>query len=176
MKRLEPHYDIVYTNEKGMCAHEFIIDIRPFNEAGVQVIDVAKRMQVCVKSNEKDYGFHPPTMSFPVSGTLMIEPTESESKKELDRFVDALVSIRQEIRDIETGKVSKTDNVLVNAPHPIDVLVSNEWNHAYTREQAAYPLASLRTRKYWPSVSRVDDTFGDRNLMCSCPAIESYEE
>jgi glycine dehydrogenase len=129
---------------------------------------------VCLTS--QDYGFHPPTMSFPVVGTLMIEPTESESKMELDRFVDAMVSIRQEIRDVVDGVSDKSDNVLVNSPHPVDVLVCNEWEHKYSREQAAYPLGVLRDRKYWPSVSRVDDTYGDRNLMCSCPPISVYEE
>ena len=115
-------------------------------------------------------------MSFPVVGTLMVEPTESESKEELDRFVDAMVSIRAEIQEVQDGKVPRDDNVLVNAPHPVQVLVGNEWKRSYTREQAAYPLAWLRERKFWPSVSRVDDTYGDRNLVCSCPPIEAYEE
>jgi len=168
MKKLAPHYEILYTNGNGMCAHEFIIDCRVFAPAGIETIDVAKRLH--------DYGFHSPTMSFPVVGTLMVEPTESESKEELDRFVEAMISIREEIRQVETGAVPKDNNVLVNAPHPIDVLLQSEWNRPYSRETAAYPLAYLRRKKFWPSVSRVDDTFGDRNLICSCPPIEQYEE
>ncbi|KAJ1547610.1 hypothetical protein HK096_002086 [Nowakowskiella sp. JEL0078] len=174
LKRLEKHYKILFTNSNGMCAHEFIIDCRPFAQsAGVEAIDIAKRLH--------DYGFHSPTMSFPVANTLMIEPTESESKFEIDRFVDAMISIRQEIREIEEGRQPRSDaegnnqgNVLSNAPHPVEALVG-EWERTYSREYAAYPVPGLRKRKFWPSVSRVDDTFGDRNLICSCPPIEDYE-
>ncbi|KAJ2161743.1 glycine decarboxylase subunit P [Coemansia sp. RSA 552] len=166
--RLRDHYSILYTNEQGMCAHEFILDMRPFGKsAGVQVIDIAKRLQ--------DYGFHPPTMSWPVPNTIMIEPTESESKEELDRFCDALISIREEIREIEEGKQSREDNILVNAPHTISKVSAEEWTHPYTRQRAAYPLPSLRERKFWPSTSRVDDAYGDMNLQCSCPPMDTYQ-
>ncbi|KAJ2198558.1 glycine decarboxylase subunit P, partial [Coemansia sp. RSA 353] len=166
--RLRDHYSILFTNQKGMCAHEFILDMRPFGKtAGVQVIDIAKRLQ--------DYGFHPPTMSWPVPNTIMIEPTESESKEELDKFCDALISIREEIREIEEGKQSHEDNILVNAPHTISRVSAEEWTHPYSRQRAAYPLPYLRLRKFWPSVGRVDDAFGDRNLMCSCPPIDTYQ-
>ncbi|ORX89094.1 glycine dehydrogenase [Basidiobolus meristosporus CBS 931.73] len=166
--RLENHYKVLYTNENGMCAHEFILDIRPFGEtAGIEAIDVAKRLQ--------DYGFHSPTMSWPVANTLMIEPTESESKAELDRFCDAMISIREEIRAVEEGKQPKVDNVLKNSPHPLDRLMANEWTHPYSREQAAYPKAWLKERKFWPTVSRIDDAYGDRNLICSCPPVSDYE-
>ncbi|KAI9004209.1 glycine cleavage system P-protein-domain-containing protein [Gaertneriomyces semiglobifer] len=167
LKRLEPHYDVLYTNNNGLCAHEFIIDCRPFDaSAGVQAIDIAKRLH--------DYGFHSPTMSFPVANTLMIEPTESESKRELDRFCDAMISIRQEIRDVEEGRMPRGDNVLTRAPHTVEMVVG-EWERPYTRERAVYPLEGLRRKKFWPSVGRVDDTYGDRNLMCSCPPIEDYQ-
>lgn len=168
MSRLHGHYEVVYTNSSGRCAHEFILDVRPFKKtAGVEVSDIAKRLQ--------DYSFHAPTMSFPIAGTLMIEPTESESKAELDRFCDALIQIRQEIRDIEDGKVPRENNVLKNAPHPQQDLLRSDWDRSYTREQAAYPLPSLRERKFWPSVARVDDAFGDSNLFCSCGSVEDYE-
>ncbi|KAI8869576.1 glycine dehydrogenase [Ramicandelaber brevisporus] len=166
-ERLAPHYKVLYTNEKGMCAHEFIIDIRPFTAtAGIEAIDVAKRLQ--------DYGFHSPTMSWPVAGTLMIEPTESESKEELDRFCDAMISIRNEIREIEEGKLPRDNNPAKNAPHPLQVLLADKWEHPYTREKAAYPLPYLRERKFWPTIERVDDTFGDLNLVCSCPPMSEY--
>ncbi|KAJ3127953.1 glycine decarboxylase subunit P [Nowakowskiella sp. JEL0407] len=177
LKRLEKHYKILYTNQNGLCAHEFIIDCRPFAQtAGIEAIDIAKRLH--------DYGFHSPTMSFPVANTLMIEPTESESLFELDRFVDALISIRKEIADIEEGKQPRGDekggkgNVLTNAPHTVEMLVDENWGEkrTYSREVAAYPVPGLRVRKFWPSVGRVDDTYGDRNLICSCPPIEDYEE
>nr|KAJ3418017.1 hypothetical protein HK105_000476 [Polyrhizophydium stewartii] len=169
LRRLEKHYPILYTNKDGFCAHEFIIDCRPFDATShVQAIDIAKRLH--------DYGFHSPTMSFPVANTLMIEPTESESKAELDRFCDAMIQIRQEIRDIEEGRQPRDNNVLTNAPHTVDVLIGAEWNRPYSRETAAFPVPSLRRRKFWPTVSRVDDTFGDRNLICSCPPIEDYEQ
>ncbi|KJE97008.1 glycine dehydrogenase [Capsaspora owczarzaki ATCC 30864] len=156
--RLKSHYKILYTNKNGFCAHEFILDTRPFaKSAGIEAIDIAKRLQ--------DYGFHAPTMSFPVAGTLMIEPTESESKVELDRFVDALISIRQEIADVESGKADRENNVLKNSPHSLRHVTASEWNHPYTRDQAAHPLPYLRKNKFWPSVSRIDDVFGDRRLQ-----------
>lgn len=165
--RLQDHYPILYTNSADRCAHEFILDMRPFKAtSGIESIDIAKRLQ--------DYSFHGPTMSWPVANTLMVEPTESESLAELDRFCDALIAIRQEIRDVEEGKVPRDNNVLKNAPHPQHDLLSAEWNRPYTREQAAYPVESLRSKKFWPSVARVDDTFGDLNLFCTCepPALE----
>ncbi|KAJ1335782.1 glycine dehydrogenase [Microdochium nivale] len=168
MSRLKPHYSILYVNEQQRCAHEFILDARPFREsAGIEVIDIAKRLQ--------DYGFHAPTMSWPVANTLMIEPTESESKEELDRFLDALISIRHEIRDIEEGRAPREGNVLKNAPHPMTDLISGDagkWERPYTREQAAYPLPWLKEKKFWPTVGRVDDTYGDTNLFCTCPPVE----
>lgn len=168
MSRLLPHYEVVYTNSAGRCAHEFILDVRPFKKtAGVEAVDIAKRLQ--------DYGFHAPTMSFPISGTLMIEPTESESRAELDRFCDSLIQIRQEIRDIEEGRSPREGNVLKNSPHPVQDLVQGEWERPYTREEAAYPLPGLRERKFWPSVARVDDAFGDSNLFCTCPPMEEEE-
>ncbi|KAK6501228.1 glycine decarboxylase subunit P [Arthrobotrys musiformis] len=163
-KRLSEHYDILYTNENGRCAHEFILDPRPLKEtSGVEAVDIAKRLM--------DYGFHAPTMSWPVPGTLMIEPTESESKEEMDRYCDALIEIRNEIREIEEGKMRKDVNVLKMAPHPIQDLLKGDdvWKErGYTREKAGYPLDYLRERKFWPSVARVDDAFGDTNLFCTC--------
>lgn len=151
LTRLKEHYPILYTNDKGRCAHEFIIDARPFQKtAGIEAIDIAKRLQ--------DYGFHAPTMSWPVPNTLMIEPTESESKEELDRFIDALVSIRNEIREIEEGKQPKEGNVLKNSPHPQRDLILGEWDRPYSREKAAYPLPYLLEKKFWPTVGRVDDS------------------
>ena len=150
MARLQPHYPILYTNANGRCAHEFILDVRRFKDScGIEAIDVAKRLQ--------DYGFHAPTMSWPVANTLMIEPTESESKEELDRFCDALIEIRKEIQAVEDGSMPKEGNVLKMAPHPQQDLMRNEWDRPYTREQAAYPLSWLRQKKFWPSVARVDD-------------------
>ncbi|KAI1819398.1 glycine dehydrogenase [Xylaria intraflava] len=169
LSRLKPHYPILYVNENGRCAHEFILDARPFSKsAGVEAIDIAKRLQ--------DYGFHAPTMSWPVANTLMIEPTESESKEELDRFIDALISIRAEIREIEEGKVSREGNVLKNSPHPMqDIILGDgdgKWERSYSREKAAYPLPWLKEKKFWPSVARIDDTYGDLNLFCTCPPVE----
>ncbi|KAK8929356.1 putative glycine dehydrogenase (decarboxylating), mitochondrial [Metarhizium anisopliae] len=169
LARLKDHYPILYTNDNGRCAHEFIIDARPFREtAGVEAIDIAKRLQ--------DYGFHAPTMSWPVPNTLMIEPTESESKQELDRFADALISIRSEIREIEDGKQPRQGNVLRNSPHTQkDLLVGDgegKWERPYSREKAAYPLPYLMEKKFWPTVTRVDDTYGDTNLFCTCPPVE----
>jgi glycine dehydrogenase len=168
-KRLDPHFPILYTGTNGYVAHECIIDTRVVKQSsGVTVDDIAKRLI--------DYGFHAPTMSFPVPGTLMIEPTESESKEEIDRFCDAMISIREEIREIEEGKMDANDNPLKNAPHTSDMVCANEWNHPYSREQAAFPLASLRDYKYWSPVGRVDNVYGDTHLICSCPPLSSYEE
>jgi glycine dehydrogenase len=167
-RRLEEHYPVLYSGEGGLVAHECILDIRPLKDSsGISVDDVAKRLI--------DFGFHAPTMSFPVAGTLMIEPTESESKEELDRFCDAMIAIREEIRAVEQGRLDKDDNPLKNAPHTALELVG-EWHHAYSREQAVYPLASLIEAKYWPPVGRVDNVYGDRNLVCACPSIEAYQD
>ncbi|KAK4940587.1 glycine decarboxylase subunit P [Elasticomyces elasticus] len=169
MSRLRPHYPILYTNDNKRCAHEFILDARGFKEtSGIEAIDIAKRLQ--------DYGFHAPTMSWPVANTLMIEPTESESKEELDRFCDALIEIRKEIKAIEDGNVPKEGNVLKMSPHPQADLMRDDWDRPYTREQAAYPLPWLREKKFWPSVARVDDAYGDTNLFCTCTPVEGYEE
>ncbi|QEH43326.1 aminomethyl-transferring glycine dehydrogenase [Chitinophaga sp. XS-30] len=167
--RLENAYDILYTGVSGTCAHEFIVDLRPFkNSAGVEAEDVAKRLM--------DYGFHAPTMSFPVPGTIMIEPTESEDKAELDRFCDALLAIREEIRAVEEGKADKANNVLKHAPHTQAVITADEWNRPYTRQQAAFPLEYVKENKFWPSISRVNNTFGDRNLICTCEPASAYAE
>ena len=167
--RLEKHYKILYTGKNGTAAHEFIVDLRPFKtSAGIEAEDVAKRLM--------DYGFHAPTLSFPVAGTLMVEPTESEDKSELDRFCDAMISIHEEIKAIEEGKADKKDNVLKNAPHTHHVICADEWSHAYTRQQAAFPLAYIKENKFWPSISRVNNTHGDRNLICTCEPVESYME
>ncbi|MBE7171157.1 MAG: aminomethyl-transferring glycine dehydrogenase [Williamsia sp.] len=167
--RLEKYYKVLYSGIHGTCAHEFIVDLRPFKQsAGVEAEDVAKRLM--------DYGFHAPTLSFPVAGTIMIEPTESENKAELDRFCDALISIYKEIKDIEAGRADRTDNVLKNAPHTQEVLTADEWNHAYSRKQAAFPLGYITHNKFWPAVSRVNNTHGDRNLICVCEPVEAYME
>jgi len=168
-KRLEPHYPILYKGENGTVAHEMILDCRAFKrDAGVEVEDIAKRLM--------DYGFHAPTVSFPVAGTLMVEPTESESKEELDRFCDAMISIRNEIRAIESGVADKVSNVLKHAPHTASVVLAGEWTRQYSREQAVFPLPYVRDAKFWPSVSRVDNALGDRNLICVCPPMEAYME
>ncbi|HQX95245.1 MAG: aminomethyl-transferring glycine dehydrogenase [Chitinophagaceae bacterium] len=167
--RLDGAFDILYTNINGQCAHEFIVDLRPFKKsAEIEAEDVAKRLI--------DYGFHAPTMSFPVPGTIMIEPTESEDKAELDRFCDALLSIREEIKTIEEGKADKKDNPLKHAPHTQAVVTADEWNHAYPRQTAAFPLYYVTLNKFWPSVARVNNTHGDRNLICTCEPVESYME
>jgi glycine dehydrogenase (decarboxylating) len=167
--RLAKHYDILYTNNNGLCAHEFIVDLRPFKKtAQIEAEDVAKRLM--------DYGFHAPTMSFPVPGTIMIEPTESEDKAEMDRFCDALINIRQEIRDIEEGKADVKDNLLKNAPHTQYAVTADAWTHAYSRQQAAFPLPYVKLNKFWPSVARVNNTLGDRNLICTCEPVEMYVE
>ena len=164
---LEPHYPVLYRGKQGHVAHECIVDPRGLKAAsGVEVEDIAKRLM--------DYGFHAPTISFPVPGTLMIEPTESESKAELDRFIAALIAIRGEIDDITSGKLSKTDNPLKHAPHTLEVVIADTWARGYSRERAAFPLAWVRERKFWPAVGRVDNAYGDRNLVCSCPPIEEY--
>lgn len=165
--RLQGEYDILYLGKHGTCAHEFIVDLRPFKKsAEVEAEDIAKRLM--------DYGFHAPTLSFPVAGTIMIEPTESEDKAELDRFCDAMLEIRKEIRDIEEGRTDKKDNILKHAPHTQEVVIADQWNRPYTREQAAFPLAYVREGKFWPSISRVNNTHGDRNLVCTCEPVEHY--
>jgi glycine dehydrogenase len=163
-KRLSGHYPILYTGRNGRVAHEFIVDARPFKSAGIEVDDIAKRLM--------DYGFHAPTMSFPVAGTLMIEPTESEPLAELDRFCDAMIAIRQEIRAVEEGQADRADNVLKNAPHTVRSVTATDWTHPYSREQAAFPAPWLREQKFWPAVARIDNTWGDRNLFCTCPPME----
>ena len=165
--RLQDYYKILYAGSNGTCAHEFIVDLRPFKQSvGIEAADVAKRLI--------DYGFHAPTLSFPVAGTIMIEPTESEDKAELDRFCDALIAIHAEIKAIENGASDKTDNPLKNAPHTQAVICANEWNHAYSRQTAAFPLSYVALNKFWPSVARVNDTHGDRNLVCTCEPVASY--
>jgi glycine dehydrogenase len=166
--RLENHYPVLYSGVNGRCAHEMILDCRAYKNVGVEVADIAKRLM--------DYSFHAPTVSFPVAGTLMVEPTESESKAELDRFCDALIAIRQEVAAVEAGDVDQADNVLKNAPHTASVVTADEWTRSYSRQTAAYPLAYLKDRKFWPSVGRVNDSQGDRTLICSCPSIEEYAE
>jgi glycine dehydrogenase len=168
-RRLEPHFPVLYKGSHGTIAHECIIDTRVVKQAsGVDVEDIAKRLM--------DYGFHAPTVSFPVPGTLMIEPTESEPKEELDRFCDALISIREEIRQIESGEGDRHDNVLKNAPHPVSRVTATEWTHPYAREKAAFPAEWTRDYKFWPAVARVESAYGDRHLVCSCPPTDSYVE
>jgi glycine dehydrogenase len=168
-KRLENYYPVVYKGTRGFIAHECILDLRPLKKrAGIEVDDVAKRLM--------DYGFHAPTVSFPVAGTMMVEPTESESKFELDRFCDAMISIYHEIQEIESGNADAHDNVLKNAPHSLQSLLKEEWKHPYSREKAAYPAPGSREWKFWPSVGRVDNVYGDRNLVCTCPSVESYKK
>ena len=164
-KRLEEKFKILYTGEQGRAAHEMIIDCRPFREKGIEVSDIAKRLM--------DYGFHAPTVSFPVAGTMMIEPTESENLEELDRFCDAMLAIREEIDHIELGE---DDNLLKNAPHTLSMVAADEWDHPYSRKQAAFPLPYVLDNKFWPSVRRVDDAYGDRNLICTCLPVEAYAE
>ena len=165
-KQLAGHYDVLYTGPEGRVAHEFILDTRPFKALGVEAEDFAKRLM--------DYGFHAPTMSFPVPGTLMIEPTESESKAELDRFCDAMIGIREEIRQIEAGTLDRADNPLKNAPHTAAAVIASDWSHKYSREQAAYPAPWLRENKFWPAVGRIDNVYGDRNLVCTCIPVEAF--
>jgi glycine dehydrogenase len=166
-KRLEAHYPVLYRGANGLVAHECIVDPRAFKaSAGIEVEDIAKRLM--------DYGFHAPTVSFPVAGTLMIEPTESESKAELDRFCEAMIAIRGEIADVEAGVLDRQDNPLKHAPHTMLRVVSDAWDHAYSRERAAFPAPWTRERKFWPTVARVESAYGDRNLVCSCLPMESY--
>ena len=167
--RLRPHYPVLYTGPGGMVAHECIIDCRGFqNEAGVMVEDIAKRLA--------DFGFHAPTMSWPVAGTLMIEPTESEPQAEIDRFCDAMIAIREEIAMIAAGRLDRADNPLKNAPHTARAVMADAWTHAYSREQAAFPLSFVAEAKYWPPVARVDNVYGDRNLVCTCEPLETYAQ
>ncbi len=164
--RLQPHYPVLYRGANGTVAHECIIDVRPLKEAGIEVDDIAKRLM--------DYGFHAPTMSFPVAGTLMIEPTESESKAELDRFCEAMIAIREEIRAVEAGESDSHDNPLKGAPHTAQAVSSDEWDRAYSREQAAYPAPWVKEFKFWPAVGRIDNVYGDRHIVCTCAPIEAY--
>jgi glycine dehydrogenase len=168
-RRLEPYYPVLYKGEAGLVAHECILDLRSLKKsASIEVDDIAKRLM--------DYGFHAPTVSWPVAGTMMVEPTESESKEELDRFCEAMIAIRKEVEEIEAGKVDAHDNVLKNAPHTAEALLTSEWNHPYSREQAAYPAPWTREHKFWPTVGRIDNAFGDRNLVCSCVGMEAYTQ
>jgi glycine dehydrogenase len=166
---LKEHYPILYVGKNNRVAHEMILDCKEFKRtSGIEVGDIAKRLM--------DYGFHAPTVAFPVHDTLMVEPTESESTAELDRFCEAMIAIRKEIQEIVDGKADATDNVIKNAPHTAKVVINSEWNHAYTREKAVYPLKWVKDNKFWPSVAKVDSAHGDRNLVCSCPPIEQYAE
>jgi len=165
--RLEPYYPVLYKGNAGLVAHECILDLRPLKaSAGIEVEDIAKRLM--------DYGFHAPTISWPVAGTMMIEPTESESKAELDRFCAALIAIREEIAQIESGVIDRHNNPLKNAPHTAETLLADSWDHPYSRQQAAYPAPWTREHKFWPAVSRIDNAYGDRNLVCSCTGMEAY--
>ena len=167
--RLEKDFKILYTGINGYCAHEFIVDLNDFKKtAGIEAEDVAKRLM--------DYSFHAPTMGFPVHGTIMIEPTESEDKAELDRLCDALISIYQEIKTIEEGKADKADNVLKNSPHTQLMIAGDDWKHAYSRMDAVFPMDYTKQNKFWPSVARINNTHGDRNLICTCEPVESYVE
>jgi glycine dehydrogenase len=166
-ERLEPHFPVLYRGAHGRVAHECIVDLRDFKEL-VPVDDVAKRLM--------DFGFHAPTMSFPVPGTLMIEPTESESKAELDRFCEAMIQIRAEIRAVENGEIAHEDSPLAHAPHTAEAILSDNWQRVYSREQAAYPAVWVRERKFWPYVGRIDNVYGDRNLFCICPPVEAYAD
>jgi glycine dehydrogenase len=165
--KLEPYYPVLYKGKDGNVAHEMILDCRDFKRtAKIEVADIAKRLM--------DYGYHAPTVSFPVPGTIMVEPTESENIEELDRFCEAMISIRNEIREIEEGLVPADNNVIVNAPHTSQMVISDAWNKPYSREKAVYPLNWVRDNKFWPFVGKVDNAYGDRNLVCSCEPIESY--
>jgi glycine dehydrogenase len=166
-KRLDPYFPVLFKGKRGLVAHECIVDPRQWKSAGIEVEDVAKRLM--------DYGFHAPTISWPVAGTMMIEPTESESKDELDRFCDALMSIHAEIEAVANGKANRQSNVLKNAPHTARQIASDKWNRPYSREQAAFPTPWTREHKFWPAVARIDNVYGDRNLFCSCPPVEAFE-
>jgi glycine dehydrogenase len=168
-QRLREHYPVLYTGPGGLVAHECILDLQPItHDTGVTVEDVAKRLI--------DYGFHAPTMSFPVAGTLMVEPTESESLAELDRFCDAMIAIRDEIRAVERGEWALDDSPLRHAPHTAADVATDAWEHGYSRDTAAFPLDSMRTDKYWAPVGRIDNVYGDRNVMCACPPVTDYAE
>jgi glycine dehydrogenase len=168
-ERLKDAYPILFRGEQGRIAHEFILDLREVKAScGISEVDVAKRLM--------DYGYHAPTMSWPVVGTMMVEPTESESKQELDRFCDAMLSIGEEIRQVRMGILDEHRNPLKNAPHTAKMVLSDTWEEPYTREQAAYPMSSLKSHKFWPTVRRVNDAHGDRNLVCSCLPMEAYGE
>jgi glycine dehydrogenase len=166
--RLDKHFPTLYQGTHGRVAHEMILDMRGFKSQGVDVEDIAKRLM--------DYGFHAPTLSFPVAGTLMVEPTESEPIEEIDRFCDAMIAIREEIEEIARGEMDAKDNVLKNSPHTAESVIADSWNHLYSREKAAYPVRGLRLNKFWPSVGRVNNAYGDRTLVCTCPPMEAYEE
>jgi glycine dehydrogenase len=167
--RLGPHYPVVYRGAQGRVAHECIIDLRALKKsAGIEAEDVAKRLM--------DYGFHAPTMSFPIPGTLMIEPTESENRDELDRFCEAMIAIRGEIAEVESGAQPREGNLLKNAPHTAQALLESDWPHPYSRQRAAYPLPWLHARKFWPPVGRLDNVYGDRHFVCSCPDVASYAQ
>ncbi len=167
--RLSKHFEVLYVGTNGRVAHELIIDLRAFKRSvGIEAEDIAKRLM--------DYGFHAPTVSFPVPGTIMIEPTESEAKDELDRFCDALIAIRNEIAEIENGTADAQDNVLKNAPHTVHEITADEWKHAYSRKKAAFPLPYLHDNKFWTLVARIDNTYGDRHLICTCPPLEAYTD
>ena len=164
-ERLHGNYDILYTGELGRSAHEMIIDCRPFKDYGIEVVDIAKRLM--------DYGFHAPTVSFPVAGTMMIEPTESENKEEIDKFCDAMISIKEEII---LCNPDDENNLLKNSPHTLEMVASDVWDYKYSRKKAAFPLAYIKENKFWPPVRRVNDAYGDRNLICSCTPIELYAD
>jgi glycine dehydrogenase len=166
-KRLDPHFPVLFKGKCGLVAHECIVDLRRWKSIGIEVEDIAKRLM--------DYGFHAPTVSFPVAGTMMIEPTESESKDELDRFCDAMISIRGEIDAVANGGIDRHNNPLKNAPHTARQIASGSWDHPYSREQAAFPAPWTRDYKFWPSVARIDNVYGDRNLFCSCVPVEGFE-
>jgi glycine dehydrogenase len=168
-RRLSGHYPVLYRGQNGRVAHECILDCRSFQaEAGITVEDIAKRLQ--------DFGLHAPTMSWPVAGTLMVEPTESEPLPEMERFIAAMIAIREEIRAVAEGRLDRADNPLKHAPHTLDLVAGSEWRRSYSREQAAFPLPFVRARKYWPPVGRVDNVHGDRNLVCTCAPLEAYAE
>jgi glycine dehydrogenase len=167
-EKLAKYFKILYTGDNNRVAHEMIIDFRMFKKDGIEVVDIAKRLM--------DYGFHAPTVSFPVVGTLMIEPTESESKEELDRFCEAMISIKEEIEEVISGDVFAEDSILKNAPHTMCLAVNDQWNYKYSRQKAIFPLPWVKAKKFWPSVRRVNDALGDRNLICSCATISDYIE
>ena len=168
-KRLDPYYPVLFKDPNGLVAHECILDLRPLkSQLGIEVEDVAKRLM--------DYGFHAPTISWPVAGTLMVEPTESESLPELDRFCDAMIGIREEIEQIKLGKIDPINNPLKQSPHTLKRVTSDDWDRPYSRKEAAYPLPDQEKYKFWPSVSRINNAYGDRNLICSCPSVQDLEE